>query len=73
MPLIISGTKHRRLVVVAIINASNNFAFDCKKFYETKLLSEVGLNGDVPNENYSQLPITKEETINAIIITKIFQ
>ena len=37
-----------------------------KKFY-IKLLSEDGLNGDTPSKTYSQVPIIKEEILNANI------
>ena len=36
---------HRHFVVVPIDKASNNYAFICKYYYITKLLSEVGITG----------------------------
>ena len=44
---------HRRFVIVPIDKASNNFAFICKSFYISKLLDEVGLNGN-PSHTYSK-------------------
>ena len=36
------GTLHLKCVIVPIDKGSNNFAFICKKFYISKILSEVG-------------------------------
>ena len=58
---------HRRFLFVTIDKASNKFAFICKQFYITKLMSEVGLNDDTPSRIYFQVSITKEKIINAKI------
>ena len=44
---------HRRFVIVPIDKASNNYAFICKSVYVSKLLDEVGINGN-PNHTYSK-------------------
>ena len=54
---------HRRFVIVPIDKAANNFAFICKTFYISKLLSEVGVIGR-PNNTYTQSNLSKDDIIN---------
>ena len=54
---------HHKFVIVPIDKASNNFAFICKKFYISKILSEVGING-IPNPTYELSNITKDDITN---------
>ena len=43
---------HNKFVIVTIDKAANNFAFICKKYYITRLLSELGVpNGNNPTYN----------------------
>ena len=43
---------HNKYVVVTIDKAANNFAFICKRYYVSRLLSEVGVpNGNNPTYN----------------------
>ena len=57
-------TLHKKFVIVTIDKASNNFAFICKKFYISKLLSELGELGAPKNKTYSKTDISKEKLIN---------
>ena len=54
---------HRYFVIVPIDKASNNFAFICKSFYVSKLLDEVGLNGNA-NHTYSKTNERMEDLID---------
>ena len=54
---------HRRFVIVPIDKASNNYAFICKSFYVSKLLDEVGVNGN-PNPTYSKTNEKMEDLID---------
>ena len=54
---------HKKFVIVTIDKASNNFAFICKKFYISKLLSELGEGGATTNSTYSKATISKENII----------
>lgn len=51
-------------VIVPIDKAANNFAFICKKFYVSRLLTEVGIHTFVASDTYSQVNDTKENIIN---------
>ena len=43
---------HNKFVIVTIDKAANNFAFICKKYYISRILSEVGVpNGNNPTYN----------------------
>ena len=58
-------TLHRKYVIVPIDKASNNFAFICKHFYISKILSEVSENNNnQPNLTYSKINCSKEDIIN---------
>ena len=54
---------HRHFVIVPIDKAANNYAFICKSFYVSKLLNEVGINGN-PNNTYSKTNEKIEDLIN---------
>ena len=55
---------HQKFVIVPIDKASNNFAFICKKFYVSKILSELGVDGkNTSNLTYKNVQLTKEEII----------
>ena len=58
---------HQRFVIVTVDKASNNFAFICRKYYISKLLSEVGYGNTPSQKTYSQVDISKEDIINANI------
>ena len=54
---------HHKFVIVTIDKAANNFAFICKKYYITRLLSEVGIpNGD--NPTYHQIHQNSQHIIS---------
>ena len=55
---------HRKYAIVPIDKASNNFAFICKKFYISKILSEVGeYNNMQSNSTYSKTNFSKYDII----------
>ena len=63
---------HRRFVIVPIDKASNNYAFICKSFYVSKLLDEVGVNGNL-NPTYSKTNEKIEDLIeNNVNLCKRF-
>ena len=53
----------KKYVIVPIDKAANNFAFICKNFYISRMLSEVGMIGE-PNETYQQTFICKTSIID---------
>ena len=50
-------------VIVTIDKASNNFAFVCKRFYVSKILTELG-NNLQPNPTYNFCNVTPDEVID---------
>ena len=58
------ATLHWNYVIVLIDKASNNFVFICKKFYISKILSEVGeYNNIQTSTTYSKTNCSKDDTI----------
>ena len=58
------GTLHRKYVIVLIDKASNIFGFICKKFYISKIFSEVGeYNSILYNPTYSKANLSKDHII----------
>ena len=53
----------RHFVIVPIDKAANNFSFICKKYYVSRILQEVGLNGS-PSTTYNNVDIPKADIIN---------
>ena len=53
---------HRRFVIVPIDKAANNFAFICKKFYVSRILAELHVNGG--SNTYKLSSLGQEELIN---------
>ena len=61
-----SATLHRKYVyaIVPIDKASNNFAFICKLFYISKILSKVGKYSNIQsNSVYSKANLSKDDII----------
>ena len=59
-------TLHKRLVIVIIEKAANNFAFVCNKYYISKVLAEIDLSYS-KSKAYSKVTHSIEETIQANI------
>ncbi len=53
---------HEKYVIEPIDKDANNFAFICKKFYISRLLSELGVNGQ-PNTTYVRSDLSKSVLI----------
>ena len=55
------GTFHRKIVIVPMDKASNNFAFICKKFYISKINTEVGKYNNIQSKSrYSKANFSKD-------------
>jgi hypothetical protein len=61
------GELHNNFVIVPIDKAANNIAIICKRFYVSRLLSEVGALGD-PNSTYEIKDINPQELIHDDIL-----
>ena len=58
------GTLHRKYVIFPVDKASNNFAFICKKFYISKILSKVGEHNYIQSSSaYSKANFSKDDII----------